>query len=76
MATAPFSSSLLGKALHEAVAAFIPSEGAACPMGVTFATICNYVGHSSTAEVRFVSDRLVEDGDLCTTLDADHLLCL
>jgi len=67
---------LSGSALRKAVLRIIREEGEGKAEGVSLAAVCKNVDPSPADEVSAALQKLVDAGEIYTTIDDEHFLCL
>jgi len=67
---------LSGSGLRKAVLRFLQREGEGRPEGVSLAAVCGCVGATPADDVTAALRRLVDAGEIYTTIDDEHFLCL
>mmetsp|Transcript_146945 Transcript_146945/g.409313 ORF Transcript_146945/g.409313 Transcript_146945/m.409313 type:complete len:301 (+) Transcript_146945:3-905(+) len=67
---------LAGSTLRKAVYRFVQQAGEGRPEGVSFVAVCNHVDPTPADEVTGALQKLVDAGEIFTTIDDGHFLCL
>jgi len=65
-----------GSALRKAVLKCLQKEAEGRPEGVSAAAVCGHCGSTPAADVSAALQKLVDAGEIYTTIDDDHFLCL
>mmetsp|Transcript_34389 Transcript_34389/g.98262 ORF Transcript_34389/g.98262 Transcript_34389/m.98262 type:complete len:294 (+) Transcript_34389:87-968(+) len=65
-----------GKDLKKAIFSFLKKEGEDRAEGLAFGAVCEHVGQASSADVTAALKRLVDDGEVFTTIDDWHFSCV
>uniref|UniRef100_A0A7S4SVV3 Replication protein A C-terminal domain-containing protein n=1 Tax=Alexandrium monilatum TaxID=311494 RepID=A0A7S4SVV3_9DINO len=73
---APVKEQLSGSALRKELLRFIQKEGDGKPEGVSFPAVCNHVSSTPADEVSRALEKLVDAGEIFTTIDDGHFQCL
>merc|ERR1719401_1205446 len=72
----PVPAALGGRALRDAVVAFLRREGEKRPEGVARCDVCDQVKPTPAFDVNKTLEQLTGDGDVYTTIDDDHFQCI
>lgn len=67
---------LTGSGLRKAVLGFIQKEGEGKAEGVSLAAVCKHVDPVPAADVSAALEKLVDAGEIFTTIDDEHFLCV
>mmetsp|Transcript_34397 Transcript_34397/g.98296 ORF Transcript_34397/g.98296 Transcript_34397/m.98296 type:complete len:288 (-) Transcript_34397:114-977(-) len=78
-ATAPAPAhkpALPGRDLKQAIFGYLTKEGEGKPEGLSFGAVCEHIGQASSDDVTAALKRLVDDGEIFTTIDDWHFSCV
>lgn len=67
---------LSGSGLRKAILRFVKKEGDGKPEGVSFPTVCGHVDSTPADDVSAALEKLVDAGELYTTIDDGHFQCI
>merc|ERR1719210_885011 len=67
---------LEGEALKNAILAFLKREGAGKPEGLHLTVLCQQADPAPVQDVTAALAKLVDDGEIFTTLDDKHFSCV
>jgi len=62
--------------LKKAVLRFLQKEGEGKPEGVSVAAVCSHISSTPADDVTAALQKLIDAGEIFTTIDDDHFLCL
>jgi len=67
---------LSGSGLRKAILKFLQKEGEGRAEGVSLAAVCGHVDATPAGDVTAALQKLVDAGEIYTTIDDEHFLCL
>mmetsp|Transcript_3583 Transcript_3583/g.7224 ORF Transcript_3583/g.7224 Transcript_3583/m.7224 type:complete len:96 (-) Transcript_3583:247-534(-) len=67
---------LSSSGLKKAVLRFLQKEGEGRPEGVSVAAVCGHISSTPADDVTTALQKLVDAGEIFTTIDDEHVLCL